>query len=98
MLVVGLPPAHATPPGKPGRLAFIRMAPDEASSGRTVDIYTADPDGSNSANVTNSPTVEENDPAWSPDGQRIVFTAFPASSSGEQLYIIGADGSNMSQL
>jgi Tol biopolymer transport system component len=98
MLFVGVAAAHATPPGKVGKLAFIRMAPDQSSGGRSVDLYTADSDGSNVTNLTNSPSVEENDPAWSPDGQRIVFTAFASSSSSEQLYVTGADGSNTFQI
>ncbi len=38
-----------------------------------TDIYTMDPDGSNMVNLTETDELIENDPAWSHDGDRIVY-------------------------
>ncbi len=35
---------------------------------------------------------------WSPDGQRIVFTAFPSEDSAPQMYLADADGQNLIRL
>jgi Tol biopolymer transport system component len=98
MLFAIVPAADATTPGQNAKLAFIRMAPDPGSGGRTVDIYTVDPDGMNPTNVTNTPGIPEGDPAWSPEGQRIAFTSFQNGADGEELYSITADGSNLARL
>ncbi len=59
------------------------------------DIYIIDADGENLRNITDTPTVEETQPIWTPDG-RIVFAA--ASNRNYDLYIMDADGGNMRQL
>ncbi|HZT83922.1 MAG TPA: hypothetical protein VE984_00690 [Gaiellaceae bacterium] len=53
-------------------------------------------DGSAVRRVTNTPSRDERDPAWSPDGRRIVYSgngAFHGASSS-QLYGSDADGTN----
>lgn len=37
------------------------------------DIYVMDPDGSNLTTITNTPTLSEGYPRWSPDGTKISF-------------------------
>jgi Tol biopolymer transport system component len=37
-------------------------------------------------------------PAWSPDGQRIVFSRFSAATGQRDLYTVGADGSDLTQV
>ncbi len=39
-----------------------------------ANIWVMDADGSNPTNITNTDT-EELEPAWSPDGDRLVFSA-----------------------
>jgi Tol biopolymer transport system component len=37
-------------------------------------------------------------PAWSPDGQKIVFSRFSAATGQRDLYTVGADGSDLTQV
>ena len=62
-----------------------------SSSGNIVyvkdgDIWVMNADGTNQTNLTNTPDINERDPAWSPDGTKIAFTG-PADSTK----IIAAD-------
>jgi Tol biopolymer transport system component len=58
------------------------------------DLWVMDADGSNSANLTNTPTCEafDSDAEWSPFGNRIVFVS---GAGGEQhIWLIDPDGSD----
>jgi TolB protein len=78
-------PAHASFPGKNGRIAFV-FGPD---------IYTMSADGSDVRQLTaftddNSAFWE----SWSADGKQLVFSRFPAPDFFGQLWIMNADGSD----
>ncbi len=49
-------------------------------------------DGSGQTRMTNTPFTEE-EPDWSPDGTRLIFTSNRDSAS--EVYTMGADGSNL---
>jgi dipeptidyl aminopeptidase/acylaminoacyl peptidase len=86
------------------------LLPTEPSSSQTTspegkivyvkdgDIWVMDADGTNQTNLTNTPDINERDPAWSPDGTKIAFTGpgdFNEDNSGglEDIYVMDADPS-----
>lgn len=77
-----------------GQIAFTRLDID----GRN-DVWVMNPDGSNPRNLTNSPE-SEGGPAFSPDGQRIVFSRSSPPNNGTMadIYVMNADGSGQTRL
>ncbi|MEW6717561.1 MAG: DUF5050 domain-containing protein [Chloroflexota bacterium] len=66
-------------------------------SANNTDLYTIDADGSNDSIVQlTRGAVYEDGPAWSSDGEKIVF--FSDRSGNLDLWIINADGTNLVQL
>jgi TolB protein len=53
-------------------------------------------DGSNVRNLTNLPESDEDTPAWSSDGNRIVFES--DSFGNSEIFIMNADGSDKMNL
>lgn len=54
-------------------------------------------DGSAATRITAN-AVPDTDPAWSPDGQRIVFTRSTANFDNSEIYVMNADGSGQVSL
>ncbi len=92
-------PAHAAFPGQNAKLACVgaMMRPDDADD---FEIYTMNPDGSGQTFLTNNgplfdptaPTsfVDEFDPVFSPDSQRVAFES--TRTGGPELFAMNADG------
>jgi hypothetical protein len=81
----------------PGRLLAFAVAP---APGQPQDIYVLDANGA-ARNLTDTPEVEEDLPAWSPDGRQLAFVASPAGGenlSQRQIFVMSADGSGRTQL
>ena len=77
--------AHATFPGKNGRIAFVQGP----------DVYTMNPDGSDVRQLTNlGPDDSAFWESWSPDGKQIVFNEYKSPDFLGQLWLMNADGSN----
>ena len=89
-----------SPNGK--RIAFVsnRDGHVHAKHGwATYEIYVMDADGSNQQNLTNNPH-NDRQPSWSPDGERIVFSANRDWDNPQSIdiYVMDADGSNQLNL
>jgi Tol biopolymer transport system component len=77
--------AEASFPGKNGRIAFTGH-PDGDS-----EILKIRPDGSGLKQITHN-TVDDFEPAWSPDGSKIAF------AQGLDIWVMNADGTNLQNL
>jgi Tol biopolymer transport system component len=80
---------RASEPGPDGRLAFVTYRDGDA------EIYLTNADGTGVVNLTNNEAYDW-EPAWSPDGTKIVFNS--DRSSGEEVWLMDDDGSNPTQL
>ena len=99
------PSAHAAFPGQNGKLVCVgaMMRPDDADD---LEIYSMNPDGSGQTFLTNngplfSPTtptsfVDEFDPVFSPDSQRIAFESLRTGAS--EIFSMNSDGSDVKRL
>jgi Tol biopolymer transport system component len=80
---------------------LLSEAPAAATGPPTWDIWVANPDGTGWRNLTRD-AAQDADPAWSPDGRRIVYASMPSRCQGAacqtDLYVIGRDGRNRARL
>lgn len=72
--------------------SVVYPAQSEASS----QLYIADADGSNPRLITQGPGLRSH-PAWSPDGQKLVFVLGTPNQGGD-IYSVNIDGSNLVNL
>jgi Tol biopolymer transport system component len=110
----GSQPAASQPAGTlPPAATETTAAPTEAPAREAIafytnrddgdfEIYVMNPDGSDPINLTNTEGFDAQ-PAWSPDGTRIVFASgrngdseFPPAN--EDIYLMNADGSGLVRL
>jgi TolB protein len=64
------------------------------------DLFVLDASGA-ARNLTNTADIEEEFPAWSPDGNKLAFVASPAGAENlplRQIFTTNADGSGRTQL
>jgi TolB protein len=84
------------------------IKPDPSAATSDSDIFVANVDDllagvAGPRNLTNNPEAIDDDPDWSPDGQRIVFTSHPVTddpqrSNQAELYVINVDGTGLTRL
>ena len=74
------------------KIAFVTRV-SAAFPGSTNEIWVMNADGSNPVSLSQYPANNDY-PAWSPDGTRMVFTA----NALEDLFVMNADGSNPTNL
>jgi Tol biopolymer transport system component len=55
------------------RIAFASERGGDPVAGSSYDIWTADMESRELTRLTTEPSVEDYDPAWHPDGDRILF-------------------------
>lgn len=82
VMVVGTRPAEAAFPGTNGEIAFV------VGDDGDWDIYVMDADPSTFDDTQLTNDGSNRDPAFSPDGEQIVFTKY-----GSDIYVMNADGS-----
>ena len=83
--------ARATTPGAPGSIAFW------AERNGSFNVYEVKPDGSGRTRLTTFIHPQQaSEPAWSPDGTRLVMNATVGTTTG--LFVANADGSGMTSL
>jgi Tol biopolymer transport system component len=73
-----------------------------ATGGLDREIFTSAPDGSDVKKLTND-EIDDYDPAWSPNGKRIVYvhdvpTKDPEDADNAELYVMNADGTHKRRL
>ncbi len=68
-------------------------------TGKSFDLFRANPDGSSLVNLTNSDDADEDISTWSPDGHKIAFVRNARNPTGDrQVMVMDRDGSNMRQI
>ena len=95
--------AHATFPGRNGRIAFVRGVYAPAyGDWQSRDIYSVNPDGSGLRNLTRDLSFDQLSPAWSADGKRIAYVEANGETNldvfGDELWTMRADGSRKREL
>jgi TolB protein len=90
----------------PERVGWLSWAPQgltyaaRLGADQAQDLFVLDA-GDTPRNLTNTPDVEEEFPAWSPDGGKLAFVASPAGGENlprRQIFVMDADGSGRTQL
>lgn len=90
-IIFGSSHLDPTPSGPKGP-AYSRSERYKWEFPRGMDIFRADPDGSNLVRLTDTPGYDA-EGSYSPDGKQIVFTSFRDGGDAE-IYIMDADGKN----
>lgn len=87
--------ALQTLPGIGPRIAFARSVSTRAHDPFRSEVFTVAEDGTGLTRLTDN-DVEDNHPAFSPDGQRIAFTS--SRRGTPSIYVMNADGSRVRRL
>lgn len=97
--------AFRTGPSEPvasvenGPVAFVgEVGSDGESSGAQTELFAVEPDGSGLRRLTDDASAFDWRPAWSPDGMRIAFVKVGETAERSGLFVMDADGSDVSWL
>jgi Tol biopolymer transport system component len=90
----GTGPTKPTSPGQNGKIAFARLDSRDGQS----HIFLIEPDGTDLRKLVTRP-VQDNFPAWSPNGKRLAFEASQDPSGFNiDIYVMNADGSGVKRI
>ena len=93
-ILTGVIPAHATFPGRNGRIAFqVQLTPDAH-----IQIYTVRPNGHDLRQITHLEDADAVRPDWSPDGRQIIFEIDRNEAPFCSVALMNADGSDIVEL
>jgi Tol biopolymer transport system component len=79
-----------------GRMLVVQRDFDPVRGESEYELLTMKANGRHERNITNSPGVDELDPEWSPDGERIAFAS--GRDGDDEIYTMNPDGSRVRQL
>lgn len=80
------------------RIAFASMPPGQAGINPNYDIRIIDVDGTRGRQLTDTPTVMELVPQWSPDGSQIAFMAGPVGMAMTAVWVMQPNGRDRQRL
>lgn len=83
---LGLPAAEAAAAGEPAEGANGKIVFSESNYGN-LDIFAANPDGSDRVNLTPDSYLDDRSPSWSPDGTKVAY-----SNEDGDILVVNADG------
>lgn len=82
-----------------GPIAFVGTVDSEDYLyGEQTELFMINPDGSGERRLTDDPSAFDSQPAWSPDGSRIVFAKGGEIAERSGLFVMEADGSGVTLL
>lgn len=77
------------------RVAYVRNGMDVMSDGKWSRLWLVDTDGGNNTPLTGR-DVDESNPVWSHDGQRIAFTS--TTDAGTEIFVVWVDSGKSTRL
>ena len=97
LLLTAVGPAEAAFPGTNGKIVYEYPDVSEPVNRQDHEIWSVNPDGSGRTNLTDNDLVNDINPAWSPDGEKVVYASYPRNGDPD-LFVMNADGTGQTRL